>query len=71
MTAYRAIVEIRKVFGQNLKKSKSHVFFSAKKSFTKNLFAGQIEGSFDKPGKMFSSGSPKSFGSESGNLESL
>ena len=36
MTANKAIVEIRKVFGQNLKKLKNHVFFSAKKLSPKN-----------------------------------
>ena len=67
MTANRAIVEIRKHFGQVLKNLKTICLFSTKK-FTKKLFSGQVEGSFDHPAKNFSSTSPKCLGPRSGNF---
>ena len=71
MTANRAIVEIGKVFGQNLKKSKKPCIFFPQRKFHQKLFAGQLEGSFDKPGKDFPSGSPKILGSCSGKVEKI
>ena len=67
VAANRNFVGTRKIVVQ-FGKSQKTMFFLHKESFTKKLFAGQIEGSFDKSGKNFSSSSPKILGWSSGKV---
>ena len=70
LPASGTVVKIRNFFAQTGKKPENDLCYS-QKSLPRKNFSTQIESSFVNRAKTFSSSSPKSFGSKSGNFESL